>query len=279
MADARERELERQADAGDAPAAAQLLVERVRAGSLPRVRLELAAYLQYPAATRALELLGKEVEVPADPEDWVLGMIGRGHEANARVVWAAIRPCLPALALWSPEVDWRCIETTVAAWLAEPAAAPLARLVELTEPLAAERTYPGDTEPAGAAASALTQEPVRQALRAVLPASCELPPLPPPAPWNDPGHSSRFPREPTDASTAVFLLRDVLDPTHSDDTAQCAIESVVREYGGRFGSHLVRWARPYVNATSVVHRAVWGAAYRALGETVRAELLPWCLGD
>lgn len=255
-----------------------LLVERVRAGSISRARLEFAAYLRHPAATRALELLGGEVQVPADPEDWVLGMLGRGHEANARVVWAAVRPCLPALALWYPELDWSGVEAAVTAWFAAPAATHLVRLVQLTEPLRAATDYPGDAEPEGAATSALSLEPIREALRAVLPSGCELPPLPPPAPWNDPGHASRFPREPSDASSAVFLLSDVLDPVHTHDTAEGALESVVREYGGRYGTYLVRWAHPYVNATSVVHRAVWGAAYRSLGEAVRAEVLPWALG-
>lgn len=54
MADARVRDLERAAGAGDVDAQARLLVERVRAGRLTQERLELAAYAGDAAALTAL---------------------------------------------------------------------------------------------------------------------------------------------------------------------------------------------------------------------------------
>jgi hypothetical protein len=54
VADARVRDLERAAGAGDVDARARLLVERVRAGRLTQERLELAAYCGHPAAREVL---------------------------------------------------------------------------------------------------------------------------------------------------------------------------------------------------------------------------------
>ena len=72
MADARRRDLERDAAAGDELAAARALVERQRAGDLELRRLELGSYLGDDDCARALGLLGRQVERPPDPEAWVV---------------------------------------------------------------------------------------------------------------------------------------------------------------------------------------------------------------
>ncbi|MCA8926133.1 MAG: hypothetical protein KDD82_30280 [Planctomycetes bacterium] len=279
MADARRRDLERDAAAGDELAAARALVERQRAGDLELRRLELGSYLGDDDCARALGLLGRQVERPPDPEAWVEGMPGHGMEANVRVLLAAVRPSLPALALWSPEVAWDVLRDTTEAWLADADPGVLPSLVQLTAALGDTPSYAGDAAPAGAEQAALSLEPLRAALREVLPEGCELPELPPAAPWQDPGHESRFPLEPSDARSALFLFSDVFDEAFSDETTKNALESVVREYGGRYGVYLTQWARNCAFDHAAVRAVVWRTAYQTLGETIRAEVLPWCRAD
>lgn len=79
MTDARRRDAERGADRGDDVAAAQLLVERLRAGELTRERLRLAAYLDHGPARQAL---GEEVAV----DDWVRAVSPADRRALVQAV-------------------------------------------------------------------------------------------------------------------------------------------------------------------------------------------------
>lgn len=117
MSDATRRATERQAAAGDALAAARLLVERVRAGELAPARLELAAHLGDPAACVALGRapdpitlhagsLGVrgQLDQPATSAlrawDRQLTLLAAGRDARARILLAAIAAAEPA---WAAE--------------------------------------------------------------------------------------------------------------------------------------------------------------------------------
>ena len=65
MSDARTRELERLAAEGDLAAEAELLVARMRAGTIARERIELLAYCGHPVAEQMAE-----VQPAPDPLSW-----------------------------------------------------------------------------------------------------------------------------------------------------------------------------------------------------------------
>ncbi len=92
--DERLRGLERRAQDGDLDAAAALVVERIRAGALPRARVALAAHLGAPAALRAL---GAEAAPPTtDLFEWFARLGVFGAPAVVRALVAAARVVLPA---------------------------------------------------------------------------------------------------------------------------------------------------------------------------------------
>ena len=73
MSDARTRELERLAAEGDRAAEAELLVARLRAGTIARERIELLAFCGHPVAEQMAEL-----SPAADPLTWCAGLEERG---------------------------------------------------------------------------------------------------------------------------------------------------------------------------------------------------------
>lgn len=73
MSDARTRELERLTAEGDLGAEAELLVARMRAGTIARERIELLAYCGHPVAEQLAE-----VPPAADPLSWCAGLQARG---------------------------------------------------------------------------------------------------------------------------------------------------------------------------------------------------------
>lgn len=121
MTDRRLRELERRVREGGASLeeAARWLLERQRAGELPRERLVLLAWLGHESARAALA--GEPLHVPGELESWVRGLERWGPEASVRAAVAAARLLLP---LWEgrhPQ-DRRPAEALSAAeaWSADP---------------------------------------------------------------------------------------------------------------------------------------------------------------
>jgi hypothetical protein len=117
VTDARRRDLERRARAGDLEAEAQLLIERRRDGEIAPHGLDLLAYAGAPAARMAL---GPEAPPqPASLEAWVRGLEPWGRVAWVRAAVAAARLLLPLQAERDPR-DTRPREAVEAAeaWLA-----------------------------------------------------------------------------------------------------------------------------------------------------------------
>lgn len=124
MADGRLRELERAAAAGDVGAGSQLLAERVRAGTLTTEQVDLAAFLNDPAA-RALRPDAPRVEFPplwdaslpqrrdtSTPRGWSKRVSRQYARAWAEQLGAwdrepLVRAGLAAAALVAPALDRR----------------------------------------------------------------------------------------------------------------------------------------------------------------------------
>lgn len=102
MSDARLRDLERRSAQGDVDAAAALIGERIRAGTLDRDRAQLAAYLG-DAGARAWLALGETALV-----------VGHGDRQRTVTRWAVVDRCEPGrmasdLATWGVVVELRAI--------------------------------------------------------------------------------------------------------------------------------------------------------------------------
>ena len=120
MADLKIRRLERAAGAGDPSAQGQLLLERVRAGELPRERVQIAAALGHAASCVALG----RAPLPEIPEldDWLHELDHYGREPLIRAAVAAGQCVWPCLAGGVDELVQPFLDALEAAeaWLAQP---------------------------------------------------------------------------------------------------------------------------------------------------------------
>lgn len=100
MTDARLRDLERRSrETGSVEDEAAYLLERVRAGTLTRERLELAAYCGHDGARRAL---GDTKATRIGVKRWAVGLRRWGREASTRGAIAAARAATAAThEIWS----------------------------------------------------------------------------------------------------------------------------------------------------------------------------------
>lgn len=165
MSDARLRELERQAAAGDADARARLLLERERLGHFTRERLALAAHAGDPVARRALDLPAQD---GLDLLAWARGFYAFGQHACVRGVAAAVQASLdrrPRPPRATAPLD------ALRPWLACPCAehaAPVVRLARRTpmEPSSRPGLLLGvewDRGPAAVLRSSPTREEIERA--------------------------------------------------------------------------------------------------------------------
>lgn len=119
VTDQRLRDLERQwGKTGTDEDEASLLLEQVRAGVLDGHRLELGAYLEHPAALRAL---GLEAQPLSDEEDrvlWLRGLSYWGREALCRGLVAWLMSQAGEHEAWSPA--FRQVASAVEQWWACP---------------------------------------------------------------------------------------------------------------------------------------------------------------
>jgi hypothetical protein len=123
------RELQRYAEA-DLAARSQLLRARLRRGELNPERVALAAYLGDEAATAC----AAAKPAPGPLLEWVTGLARWGPEALLRAGVAAARSALEAWADYAPD-DERLSQAlgVVERWLLDPAAVPLADLIDAEE--------------------------------------------------------------------------------------------------------------------------------------------------
>ena len=119
MSDSRLRELERRARQGDRQAGVQLLVERVRVGSLDSKRLELAADLGCEQAHKAL---GRSTATAiGDLTGLVLVLERWEPELLIRVLTSGARVFLPRFQRWLPSEKRPALALEAAErWLAQP---------------------------------------------------------------------------------------------------------------------------------------------------------------
>lgn len=119
MADGRLRELERRwQQSGSVQDEAAYLLERVREGDLTKERLELAAYLGYPAASSGVGVRAHDPQSLEDFVDFARGLKRFERQAKVRAALAvALRLPRPEEAA-RPFVD-RCVAAT-ARWVLDP---------------------------------------------------------------------------------------------------------------------------------------------------------------
>ncbi len=126
MTDRALRELERRASSGSRDDEAAWLAARVRAGALPRERLELAAWCGHGPARAVLG--GSTVADGLDLDDWLRGL-SRWRRAPARAALAAARLAWP-MRVAHGRSCWRTEADSPALPAAERTLAAAAALVE-----------------------------------------------------------------------------------------------------------------------------------------------------
>lgn len=137
----------RAASQGDVAAAARLLLERLRAGSITREALELAAYCGHAAAREVVQ----SAQPPAKASAWIMGL-----DAFQRPTWARAVTWIAELALDRPaevgnadttsaqETAVRATARSIHSYLDRPDAAALVRIsaeLEAVEGLLPEPQY------------------------------------------------------------------------------------------------------------------------------------------
>ena len=170
MSDSELRDLERRAAQGERPAEAKLLLERVRRGELGQDQLQLAAYLEHPAARLALEgdelqagaakgggwvknLLRRRRDDASQLAEWAQGLAPWGQRLVVRGLLAATRLALPIFAAERDDLAPSAALEAVASWGACPCR-PCAEKAEGLATSALEQAQKLEGQGAGAAAAA-----------------------------------------------------------------------------------------------------------------------------